>query len=64
MEEDNEERKAEAGQAYATVNAILKPSRGSTAHAVIRESETFQDLPTFESLGKLFTDQYLSYSTV
>ena len=59
LEEDTEKRKAEAGQAYAMVNAIFKP--GSAAHAVIRESEAFQDLPL---LWKLFTDHYLSYSTM
>jgi hypothetical protein len=59
LEEDTEKKKAEAGQAYAMVNAIFKP--GSAAHAVIRESETLQDLPL---LWKLFTDHYLSYSTV
>ena len=37
LEEDTEKKKAEAGQAYAMVNAIFKP--GSAAHAVIRESE-------------------------
>ena len=59
LDEDTEKKKAEAGQAYAMVNAIFKP--GSAAHAVIRESEAFQDLPL---LWKLFTDHYLSYSTV
>jgi hypothetical protein len=59
LEEDTEKKKAEAGQAYAMVNAIFKP--GSAAHAVIRESEATQDLPL---LWKLFTDHYLSYSTV
>ena len=57
LEEDTEKRRA--GQSYAMVNAIFKP--GSAAHAVIRESETFQDLPL---LWKLFIDHYLSYSTV
>ena len=59
LEEDTEKKKAEAGQAYAMVNAIFKP--GSAAHAVIRESEAFQDLPLF---WKSFTDHYLRYSTV
>ena len=58
LDEDTERKKAEAGQAYDMVNAIFKP--GSAAHAVIRESEAFQDLPL---LWKLFTDHYLSYST-
>ena len=59
MEEDTEKKRAEASQAYAILNAIFRP--GSAAHPVIRESETFQDLPL---LWKLFTDHYLSYSTV
>ena len=59
LDEDTERKRAEAGQAYALVKALFKP--GSAADAIIRESETFQDLP---QLWTLFTNQYLRCTTV
>jgi hypothetical protein len=59
LEEDTERKQAEAGQAYAMVRALFKP--GSSADSIIRESETFQDLP---QLWTLFSNQYLRCTTV
>ena len=59
LDEDTEKKRAEAGQAYALVKALFKP--GSAADSIIRESETFQDLP---QLWTLFTNQYLRCTTV
>ena len=58
LTEDTEKKQAEAGQAYAMVRALFKP--GSAADSIIRESETYQDLP---QLWTLFTNQYLRCTT-
>ena len=59
FDEDSEKKRAEAGQAYALVRALFKP--GSAADSIIRESETYQDLP---QLWALFSNQYLRCTTV
>ena len=59
FDEDSDKKRAEAGQAYALVRALFKP--GSAADSIIRESETYQDLP---QLWALFSNQYLRCTTV